>query len=102
MSDIMQLPQLRIVLRRKLLWRCRRRLAGDQGCGALARQDFLITPGTEAVLAGQVTMPRADREGRRDGEVCDAKALQASAHQVATYLRAADLLGHIEVEDSAA
>src|SRR5690606_12315745 len=53
----------------------------DSGAARLLAQHRLVTARAELVLAGQVAVHRADREGRRDGQVRQAEAAQRGAYQ---------------------
>ena len=54
------------------------------------------------VLAGQVAVDRADREGRRDRDVGDLEGRQRAAHHLLAGLARGDTLTHVQVQDRAA
>ena len=54
------------------------------------------------VLAGQVAVDRADREGRRDRDVGDLEGRQRAAHHLLAGLARGHALAHVQVQDRAA
>ena len=54
------------------------------------------------VLAGEVAVHRADREGRGDGDVGGAEGGQAAPHQLPAGAGRGDVLVHVQVQDGAA
>ncbi len=67
-----------------------------------AGEEFLVALGAELVFAIQIAVFRADREGRRDGDVGQAETRQRRAHQLPAGGRRGDPLAHVEVEYRAA
>ena len=65
---------------------------------ALGRQPFLVAQWTESMLAGQIAMDRADREGRSDRDVGKPEALQCAPHQIPACLSAGQAFAHVEVQ----
>src|SRR5690606_36995858 len=71
-------------------------------CNASICWNAPITARAELVLAGQVAVHRADREGRRDGQVRQAEAAQRGAYQSLAGLGGGNPFGHVQVQHGAA
>ena len=66
-----------------------------------ARDQFLVALGTEFVFAGQVAVCRADREGRRDGDVRQSEVAQRALDQALAGLAARHLFRQVQVQHGA-
>ena len=69
---------------------------------AFFRQLFFVAFRAELVLAREVAMHGAHREGGRDGDVGQAEVGERAAHEFAARGAVGDALAHVEVQHGAA
>ena len=74
-------------------------LCGLVGYGEFTGEDFLVTFRTEGMFSREIPVNRADREGRRDGDVGEAESGEDPSYQLATGLRTGDPFVHVEMEN---